>query len=64
MKHEVKIDSNLTLTMANSTGTMIRVKESTRAALETMKVVPEEPYDKVVQMLLAFFKEHEKKEAH
>lgn len=38
------------------------MKEPTRAALETMKVVPEEPYDKVVQRLLAFFKEHQDKE--
>ena len=64
MKHEIYIVSNLELTMANTTGTMIRVKEPTRAALETMKVVPEEPYDKVVQRLLAFFKEHENREAH
>ncbi|WMT44737.1 MAG: hypothetical protein RE469_00700 [Cuniculiplasma divulgatum] len=50
--------------MANRTATMIRVKEPTREALETMKIVPEEPYDKVVQRLLAFFKEHQKEEVH
>jgi hypothetical protein len=44
--------------MANRTGTMIRVKEPTREALENMKIVPEEPYDKVVQRLLKFFMEH------
>lgn len=57
-KHEIYILSCLLLTMANRTGTMIRVKEPTREALENMKIVPEEPYDKVVQRLLKFFMEH------
>ena len=46
------------LTMANTTGTMIRAKEPTRRELESLKLIKEEPYDKVVQRLLAFFKEH------
>jgi len=46
--------------MANRTGTMIRVKEPTKEALDELKIIPEEPYDKVVQRLLAFFKEHPK----
>ena len=64
MKHEIYILCCLLLTMANRTATMIRVKEPTREALETMKIVPEEPYDKVVQRLLAFFKEHQEEEVH
>ena len=48
------------LSVANMIGSMIRVKEPTKMALDALKVIPEEPYDKVVQRLLAFFKEHQR----
>ena len=40
------------------------VSLETKNTLDELKTIPEESYDKVVQRLLAFFKEHEKKEAH
>ena len=38
------------------------VSPQTKNGLDDVKVIPEEPYDKVVQRLLAFFKEHQKEE--
>ena len=40
------------------------VSPQTKNDLDDVKVIPEEPYDKVVQRLLAFFKEHQKEEVH
>ncbi len=40
------------------------VSPQTKSGLDDVKVIPEEPYDKVVQRLLAFFKEHQKEEVH
>lgn len=60
MKHDINIVGMLLLSVANMIGSMIRVKEPTKMALDALKVIPEEPYDKVVQRLLAFFKEHQR----
>jgi hypothetical protein len=46
--------------MANRNGTMIRVRTPTKDDLDEIKVIPEEPYDKVVQRLLKFFREHQR----
>ena len=47
--------------MANI-GTMVRVRNNTKKDLEDLKIIKEEPIDKVVQRLLAFFKEHQDQE--
>ena len=47
--------------MNNIVKTMIRVKGTTKEGLDAIKLIPEEPYDKVVWRLLTFFKEHEGK---
>lgn len=44
--------------------TGIKLTRGTKNALDEVKIIPEEPYDKVVQRLLAFFKEHQKEEVH
>ena len=36
------------------------VSPDTKNELDALKVIPEEPYDKVVQRLLVFFKEHQR----
>ena len=39
------------------------VSTQTKNALDDVKIIPEEPYDRVVQRLLKFFREHQKEEA-
>jgi hypothetical protein len=34
------------------------LKENTKIELDSIKVIPQEPYDAVVQRLLKFFNEH------
>lgn len=50
-KHEVYILRYLRLTMANI-GTMVRVRNNTKKDLEDLKIIKEEPIDKVVRRLI------------
>ena len=40
----------------------IIVKSGTKQALDRIKIIPEEPYDKVIRRLLTFFGERQKQE--
>ena len=40
----------------------IIVKSGTKQGLDRVKIIPEEPYDKVIQRLLAFFNDRQRQE--
>ena len=42
--------------------TGIKITRGTKSELDEVKIIPEEPYDKVVRRLLSFFKEHQDKD--
>lgn len=42
--------------------TGIKITKATKNELDEIKIIPEEPYDKVVQRLIVYFREHEEKD--
>ena len=42
----------------NRTMKTLWVNSATKEGLDDIKVIPEEPYDKVIQRLLSFFNKH------
>jgi hypothetical protein len=45
--------------MNKGNGTVMYIHISTKEELEKLKIIPEEPYDKVIQRLIISFKEKE-----
>ena len=46
--------------MTKEKGTIIYVHNSTKEELGELKIIPEEPYDKVIQRLITSFKANDK----